>query len=76
MIYTSGPLDEISDDITSIDAADYIKERYSDCEFALDVRMFKLHQQQDAEMQKQIRKEFNNDPHSTRFTNKMVEGVD
>ena len=27
-------------------------------------------------MQKQIRKEFNNDPHSTRFTTKMVEGVD
>ena len=57
MIYTSGPLDEVSDDITNINAVEYIKEQYSDCEFALDVRMFKLHQQQDTEMQKQIKKE-------------------
>ena len=76
MIHTSGPLTEVLDDITSINAAEYIKERYSDCEFALDVRIFKLHQQQDAEMKKQIKKEFNNDPHSTHFTTKMVEGVD
>ena len=74
-IYTSSPLDKISDDITSLDAAEYINNQHNDYGFALDVRMFKQHQHQDKELQKQIVMELKKDPYSTQYTTKEVEGI-
>ena len=45
MKYTSSPLDEVSNTITNIDAAEYKNEWYNNCEFMLYVRMFRKHQQ-------------------------------
>ena len=55
-------------------AAGFINALYNDYEFALEVRILNKHQQQDIEMQKQISLEHKNDPHSTQYTTKEVEG--
>ena len=36
------------------DAKAFIDEEYMDCEFPLDIQMFKIHQQRDEKLQKQI----------------------
>ena len=36
MNYTNSAINEVSDEITVIDAAELISERYNDCEFVLD----------------------------------------
>ena len=69
------PTDEMSDVITDIDATKFIGEQYNDCEFAFDGKMFKQHQQQDAEMHKQIEKELKQHPNSTKYTIKEVGGL-
>ena len=45
MNIASSPTDEISDDITALDASEFIEAQYDNCQFALDVRMFEKHQQ-------------------------------
>ena len=47
MSYTSSAIDKVSNEITAIDAAKLISEKYSDYEFALDVNMFHYHQVRD-----------------------------
>ena len=42
--YTSSAIDKVSDEITTMNAAELISEKYSDCEFALNVNMFHYHQ--------------------------------
>ena len=71
----SSPTDEISDVITDKDAAEFIFERYNNCEFARNVKMFDNHPHQDLKMQKQIAEEMKKNPHSMRYTIKEVEGV-
>ena len=64
---------DMDDRILSIDDANaYIEEEHTDCEFALDVRMFKKHQDDDKELQKRIKRA----QHTTYFTTKVVEGVE
>ena len=55
------------------DAKVFINEKYMDCEFQLDVRMFKIHQQRDEKRQKQIKRESKTNPY---FTRKSVERVE
>ena len=73
MNYTSSAVDKVSNEITAMDAAELISERYSDCEFALNVNMFHYHQDKDKVMLKQIPKEIKKNPNSTLYTTKEVE---
>ena len=54
MNYTSSAIDKVSDEITAMDAAELISERYSNCEFAIDVNIFHYHQDKDKEILTQI----------------------
>ena len=74
--YTSSAIDEVPDEVTTMDVAELINERYSNCEFALDVNMFNYHQQKDKEIQTQIEKEIKEYPNSTLYTTKEVEEVE
>ena len=71
----SSPTEEILDDITALDASEFIDARFDNCEFALDVRMFEKHQQQDKVLQLQIKEELDKHPNGTLYTTKEVEGV-
>ena len=42
--YASSATDVISDQITAVDTAEFIREWYSDCGFILDVQIFNQHQ--------------------------------
>lgn len=72
---------EFDDDVFNLDdkvvnhndAKAFIDEKFMDCEFPLDVQMFKIHQQQDEKLKKQIKKESKTNPY---FTRKSVEGVE
>ena len=75
MNMTSSPTEEILDDITALDASEFIDARFDNCEFALDVRMFEKHQQQDKVLQLQIKEELKKHPNGTLYTTKEVEGV-
>ena len=50
----------------------FVDEKFMDCEFPLGIRMFKIHQQWNEKLQKQIKRESNINPY---FTKKNVEGV-
>ena len=54
MNMTSSPTEEISDEITTLDESAFIDDRFDNCEFTLDVRMFEKHQQQDNALQNTI----------------------
>ena len=41
---TSSAIDEVSNEITAMNAAELISEKYSNCEFSLDVNMLYYHQ--------------------------------
>ena len=61
--------------ILSIDNVNaYIEQEHTDCIFALDVRMFKKHQDEDKELHKQIANA--KAKNSNYFTTKIVEGVE
>ena len=75
MNMNSSPTEEISDKITALDAAEFIDAQFSNCEFALDVRMFNEHQQEDDVLQDTIKNELNRHPETTLYTTKEVEGV-
>ena len=49
MNMASSPTKEISDEITALDAAEFIDACFDNCEFALDVRMFEHHLDLDQE---------------------------
>ena len=44
MNMTSSPTEEISDEITALDASEFIDACFDNCEFTLDVRMFEQYQ--------------------------------
>ena len=46
--------EECDEVINHSDARAFVDENYADCEFPLDVRMFKVHQRRDEKLQKQI----------------------
>ena len=75
MNMTSSPTEEISNEITALDASEFIDARFNNCEFALDVRMFEQHQQQDKVLQTIVKKELERHPNGTKYTTKEVEGV-
>ena len=76
MNYTNSAIDKVSNEITTMDAAELISEKYSDCEFALNVNMFYYHQDKDKEILKQVQTKIRKNPHSTLYTTKEVKGVD
>ena len=51
----------------------FMDENYTDCEFSLNFRMFKVHQKPVEKLQKQIKKNSKQDPF---FTTKVVEGIE
>ena len=57
MNMNSSPTEEISDEITALDAAEFIDAQFDNCKFALDVRMFNKHQQKDDVLQDTIKNE-------------------
>ena len=59
--------------LTMSDAAKFIDNKYMDCKFPLDVRMFEKHQQKDEKMQRQAQKAIKNG--SNVINQKEVEGV-
>ena len=75
MNYTSSAINEVSDEIAVIDAAELISERYNDCEFVLDTWMFSYHNQKNKELQQRMTKEIQKNLHSTLYTTKEVKGV-
>ena len=75
MNMTSSPTEEVSDEITALDASEFINARFDNCEFALDVRMFEQHQKQDKVLQTIVNKELDKHPNGTKYTTKEVEGV-
>ena len=75
MNMTSSPTEEISDEITALDASEFIDTYFDNCEFALDVRMFEKHQQKDKVVQNIVKKELERHPNGTKYTTKEVEGV-
>ena len=75
MNIASSPTDEISDDITALDASQFISERCNDCELASDVCMFEKHQQQDKLLKNHNEEELKQRPNSMVYTTKEVEGV-
>ena len=75
MNMTSSPTEEISDEITALDASEFIDATFDNCEFALDVRMFEQHQKQDKVLQTIVNKELEKHPNGTTYTTKEVEGV-
>ena len=76
MNYTSIAIEEVSNEITVIDAAELISGKCSDCEFALDVNIFHYHQDKDKEILKQVQNKIRKNSHSIIYTTKEVEGVD
>ena len=64
---------ESDDAVNHNDTRAFIDENYADCEFPLDVRMFKGHQRRDEKLQKQIKKDSKTKPY---FTTKAVEGIE
>ena len=65
---------EINTSANHNSAKEFIDENYADCEFSLDVRMFKIHQHQDEKLQKQIKRDSKTaNPY---FTTKVVEGIE
>ena len=70
MNMTSSPTEEVSDEITALDASEFINARFDNCEFALDVRMFEQHQQQDKVLQTIVNKELEKHPNGTKYTTK------
>ena len=65
--------EECDEVINHSDARAFIDENYADCEFPLDVRMFKVHQRRDEKLQKQIKRDSKTDPF---YTTKAVEGIE
>ena len=75
MNYTSSAIEEVSNEVTAMDAAELISERYRYCEFALNVNMFNYHQQQKQRDTNTNRKRDQKHPNSTLYTTKEIEGV-
>ena len=75
MNMTSSPTEEILDDITALNASEFIDPCFDNCKFSLDVRMFEIYQQQDKVLQVHIKEELNKRPNGTLYTTKEVEGV-
>ena len=65
--------DEGDEVINHSDTRAFIDENYADCEFPLDVRMFKVHQRRDEKLQKLIKRDSKTDPF---YTTKVVEGIE
>ena len=68
--------EEISDEITALDASEFIDATFDNCEFALDVRMFDQHQKQDKTLQTKVNKELEKHPNGNTYTTKEVEGIE
>ena len=65
MNMNSSPNEEISNAITALDAAEFIDARFDHCKFALDVRMFKKHQQENDVLQDTIKNKLKRHPETT-----------
>lgn len=68
MAFEAGEFDE--EDITPLDAMKHIDEKYKECEFEQDVRMFHYHQGKDEELAQRVAKD-----KAGAFSLKKVEGV-
>ena len=75
MNMSSSQTEEISDEITALDASEFIDATFDNCKFALDVRMFDQHQKQDKALQTKVNKELEKHINGTTYTMKEVEGV-
>ena len=68
MNMTSSPAEKKSEEITALDAAEFIDARFDNCEFALDVQMFVQHQKQDKVLQTIVTKELKKHPNDIKYT--------
>ena len=75
MNMTSSPTEDIADEITALNASEFIDTRFDNCKFVLDVRMFDKHQQQDEVLHNTIKEELKRHPNGTLYTTKEVGGV-
>ena len=75
MNMASSPTEQISDEVTVLDTAEFIDARFDKCKFALYVRMFEHHQKQDRVLQTMVNKELEKHPNGTKYTTKEVEGI-
>ena len=54
MNMSSSDNEEISDEITALDASEFIAATFDNCEFVLDIRMFEQHQKLDKALQTKV----------------------
>ena len=64
----------VNDEVSESQSRFFVQDEYMDMEFALDVKMFKEHQDRDQELQKKLKTALKNDNSS--YSNKNVEGTD